>query len=132
MADSSLGTLMISALDREERTATIAEMIGKTNSLEMRWLIMIILKGELDEAGILTGGYVLRGMYAHLGFLCTDLKLGVSEKTIFAEFHPDAEDLFNVTCDLKLVCDKLKDRTKRVKRQVGELLIKIVLCAETF
>ncbi|WMV08590.1 hypothetical protein MTR67_001975 [Solanum verrucosum] len=40
----------------------------------MKWIIMIILK---------------------------DLKLGISEKSIFDEFHPDAEDLFNVTCDFK-------------------------------
>ncbi|KAG0463169.1 hypothetical protein HPP92_021645 [Vanilla planifolia] len=46
-----------------------------------------------------------------------DLKLGISEKSIFHEFHPDAEDLFNVTCDLKLVCDKLKDKGQRYKRQ---------------
>ena len=48
-----------------------------------------------------------------------DLKLGISEKSIFHEFHPDAEDLFNVTCDLKLVCEKLKDRSQRHKRQVN-------------
>ena len=47
-----------------------------------------------------------------------DLKLGISEKSIFHEFHPDAEDLFNVTCDLKLVCEKLRDRSQRHKRQV--------------
>ena len=47
-----------------------------------------------------------------------DLKLGISEKTVFSEFHPDAEDLFNVTCDLKLVCEKLRDRNVRYKRQV--------------
>lgn len=47
-----------------------------------------------------------------------DLKLGISEKSIFHEFHPDAEDLFNVTCDLKLVCEKLSDRSQRHKRQV--------------
>ncbi|XP_049405682.1 DNA ligase 4-like [Solanum stenotomum] len=47
-----------------------------------------------------------------------DLKLGISEKSIFHEFHPDAEDLFNVTCDLKLVCEKLRDRCQRHKRQV--------------
>jgi hypothetical protein len=47
-----------------------------------------------------------------------DLKLGISEKSIFHEFHPDAEDLFNVTCDLKLVCEKLKDRGQRHIRQV--------------
>lgn len=48
-----------------------------------------------------------------------DLKLGISEKSIFHEFHPDAEDLFNVTCDLKLVCEKLRDRNQRHKRQVS-------------
>jgi len=42
----------------------------------------------------------------------------MSEKSIFQEFHPDAEDLFNVTCDLKLVCEKLRDRHQRHKRQV--------------
>ncbi|KAK8319463.1 hypothetical protein V6Z12_A13G244400 [Gossypium hirsutum] len=56
----------------------------------MKWVIMIILK---------------------------DLKLGITEKSIFQEFHPDAEDLFNVTCDLKLVCEKLRDPTQRHKRQ---------------
>ena len=55
--------------------------------------------------------------YSLFNFL-VDLKLGVSEKSIFHEFHPDAEDLFNVTCDLKLVCEKLKDRNQRHKRQV--------------
>lgn len=53
------------------------------------------------------------------GKMCyTDLKLGMSERSIFQEFHPDAEDLFNVTCDLKLVCEKLRDRHQRHKRQV--------------
>ncbi len=51
----------------------------------------------------------------------TELKLGISEKTVFSVFHPDAEDLFNVTCDLKLVCEKLCDRNQRYKRQVKTL-----------
>lgn len=55
-----------------------------------------------------------------IAYVCiTDLKLGISEKSIFHEFHPDAEDLFNVTCDLKLVCEKLRDRGQRHKRQVS-------------
>ncbi|MCO5600365.1 hypothetical protein L7F22_054476 [Adiantum nelumboides] len=33
------------------------------------------------------------------------------------EFHPDAESLINVNCDLKLVCGKLKDRNERLKSQ---------------
>lgn len=76
--------------NRTEKISVLSELIRKTNSLEMKWIIMIILK---------------------------DLKLGISEKSIFHEFHPDAEDLFNVTCDLKLVCEKLRDRSLRHKRQ---------------
>ncbi|KAK9099774.1 hypothetical protein Scep_023204 [Stephania cephalantha] len=76
--------------NRTEKTSVLSDLIKKTNAQEMKWIVMIILK---------------------------DLKLGVSEKSIFHEFHPDAEDLFNVTCDLKLVCEKLRDRSQRHKRQ---------------
>ncbi|XP_021275747.1 DNA ligase 4 isoform X2 [Herrania umbratica] len=81
---------LASAEGRAEKTAVLSSLINKTNAQEMKWIIMIILK---------------------------DLKLGISEKSIFHEFHPDAEDLFNVTCDLKMVCEKLRDRSQRHKRQ---------------
>ncbi|GAB2291421.1 hypothetical protein Dimus_025677 [Dionaea muscipula] len=81
---------LASSENRTEKTSVLADLIRKTNAQEMKWIVMIVLK---------------------------DLKLGVSEKSIFHEFHPDAEDLFNVTCDLKLVCEKLKDRSQRHKRQ---------------
>ncbi|GLJ26170.1 hypothetical protein SUGI_0501990 [Cryptomeria japonica] len=75
---------------REEKTTVLQELISKTNTFEMKWILMIILK---------------------------DMKLGMGEKSLFHQFHPDAEDMFNVTCDLKMVCEKLKDRNKRFKRQ---------------
>eukprot|EP00257_Ricinus_communis_P020694 XP_015579985.1 DNA ligase 4 isoform X1 [Ricinus communis] len=81
---------LASSENRGEKISVLSTLIKKTNAQEMKWLIMIILK---------------------------DLKLGISEKSIFNEFHPDAEDLFNVTCDLKLVCEKLKDQSQRHKRQ---------------
>nr|XP_017259048.1 PREDICTED: DNA ligase 4 isoform X1 [Daucus carota subsp. sativus] len=81
---------LASSENRAEKTSVLSELIQKTNAQEMKWIVMIILK---------------------------DLKLGTSEKSIFHEFHPDAEDLFNVTCDLKLVCEKLSDRSQRHKRQ---------------
>ncbi|KAI7747083.1 hypothetical protein M8C21_002519 [Ambrosia artemisiifolia] len=76
--------------NRADKTSVLSDLIKKTNAQEMKWIVMIILK---------------------------DLKLGISEKSIFHEFHPDAEDLFNVTCDLKLVCERLRDRHQRHKRQ---------------
>lgn len=81
---------LASSENRAEKTSVLSTLINKTNAQEMKWIVMIILK---------------------------DLKLGTSEKSIFHEFHPDAEDLFNVTCDLKLVCEKLSDRNQRHKRQ---------------
>ncbi|GMP36722.1 hypothetical protein CsSME_00008751 [Camellia sinensis var. sinensis] len=81
---------LASSENRAEKTSVLSDLIKKTNAQEMKWIVIIILK---------------------------DLKLGVSEKSIFHEFHPDAEDLFNVTCDLKLVCEKLRDRNQRHKRQ---------------
>ncbi|XP_008223923.1 PREDICTED: DNA ligase 4 [Prunus mume] len=81
---------LASSENRSEKTSVLSTLIKKTNAQEMKWIVMIILK---------------------------DLKLGTSEKSIFHEFHPDAEDLFNVTCDLKLVCEKLRDRNQRHKRQ---------------
>ncbi|KAJ8751040.1 hypothetical protein K2173_016221 [Erythroxylum novogranatense] len=81
---------LASSENRTEKSSILSTMIKKTNTQEMKWIIMIILK---------------------------DLKLGISEKSIFHEFHPDAEELFNVTCDLKLVCERLRDRSQRHKRQ---------------
>ncbi|XP_004297907.1 PREDICTED: DNA ligase 4 [Fragaria vesca subsp. vesca] len=81
---------LASSENRTEKTSILTTLVQKTNAQEMKWIVMIILK---------------------------DLKLGISEKSIFHEFHPDAEDLFNVTCDLKLVCEKLRNRSQRHKRQ---------------
>lgn len=81
---------LVAAENKEDKSSILAELISKTNAQEMKWIIIFILK---------------------------ELKLGLSEKTVFREFHPDAEDMFNVTCDLKLVCEKLKVRSQRFKRQ---------------
>jgi DNA ligase 4 len=110
-------------LDRSEKASIISSLIKKTNALEMKWLLMIILKGEiiLFIAVLCTSVYFaphLCSLCISSGIWCKDLKLGISEKSIFQEFHPDAEDLFNVTCDLKFVCEKLNDRSQRHKRQV--------------
>lgn len=47
------------------------------------------------------------------------LQIGISDKSILRDFHPDAEDLYNVTMDLTTVCTDLKDRNKRMPRRVG-------------
>ena len=60
------------------------------NGQQVKWLVLIIMK---------------------------DLKLGTSEATVLKDFHPDAKELFDVCCDLRNVCETLKDRTRRFPRQ---------------
>lgn len=49
---------------------------------------------------------------------CVPLQIGMSDKSVLRDFHPDAEDLYNVTMDLSTVCNELKDRNKRMPRRV--------------
>ena len=57
------------------------------NATELMWVIRIILK---------------------------QMKVGATEKTFFAAFHPDAENLFNVSSSLKRVCWELHDPIVRL------------------
>lgn len=108
--------------NRAEKTSILSDLIRKTNAQEMKWIIMIILKGVVIFCQCLNCRISFHAQWCQfsidLRLHLSDLKLGISEKSIFHEFHPDAEDLFNVTCDLKLVCEKLRDRSQRHKRQV--------------
>ncbi|CAG8588571.1 7421_t:CDS:10 [Ambispora gerdemannii] len=54
---------------------------------EQKWIIRIILK---------------------------ELKFGLTEKSVFQVYHPDAEDLFNICSSLKKVCEDLQDPTIRL------------------
>lgn len=58
---------------------------------DQKWLIRIILK---------------------------DLKISLGEKMVLSCIHQDAIDLFNVCSDLRAVCWKLWDPTKRLPTEV--------------
>jgi hypothetical protein len=47
-----------------------------------------------------------------------ELKMGSSEKTILNYFHPDAVELFNITSNLRRVCQELKDPTTTLSARV--------------
>ncbi|KAM4863815.1 DNA ligase 4 isoform X3 [Urocitellus parryii] len=61
---------------------SLLQLITQSSALEQKWLIRMIVK---------------------------DLKLGVSQQTIFSVFHSDAIELHNVTTDLEKVCTQLHD-----------------------
>ncbi|XP_016059349.1 PREDICTED: DNA ligase 4 isoform X1 [Miniopterus natalensis] len=60
----------------------LLQLISQSSALEQKWLIRMIVK---------------------------DLKLGISQQTIFSVFHDDAAELHNVTTDLEKVCRQLHD-----------------------
>lgn len=71
----------------------------RMNSEEMMWLIRIILR---------------------------QMKIGLSEKTIFHRWHPDAETLFSVSSSLRKVCWDLTDPERRLDE--AELSVGLMRC----
>uniref|UniRef100_A0A8D0GAI5 DNA ligase n=1 Tax=Sphenodon punctatus TaxID=8508 RepID=A0A8D0GAI5_SPHPU len=61
---------------------SLLQLITQSSALEQKWLIRMIIK---------------------------DLKLGLSQQTMFSIFHSDATELHNVTTDLEKVCRELHD-----------------------
>ncbi|XP_075446837.1 DNA ligase 4 [Ascaphus truei] len=70
------------ARKKDQIEKSLLHLITHTTALEQKWLIRIIIK---------------------------DMKLGISQQTIFSIFHPDATELHNVTTDLEKVCLQLHD-----------------------
>ena len=46
------------------------------------------------------------------------MQIGMTENTVLRDLHIDAQDLFNVCCDLRKVCQDLNDPSVRPPRQV--------------
>lgn len=79
----------LSAAQREEQQmAVFAEFYRKMNPDELMWLIRIILR---------------------------QMKVGATERTFFAIWHPDAEQLFNISSNLRRVCWELSDPFVRLE-----------------
>ncbi|GAA5924604.1 hypothetical protein JCM1841_003439 [Sporobolomyces salmonicolor] len=73
-----------------EHARILKRCVSLMTPIEMKWLIRIILR---------------------------DLKIGMGEKTIFNQVHPDAMELFNTCSDIKRVCWTLYDPDKRFEHE---------------
>jgi len=74
----------------DEKVPILRALLEGLGAVQMRWLVAIILK---------------------------DLKLGCGESFLLRHYHPDAEDLYNVCCDLRRVVMTLNVRDKPFERQ---------------
>ncbi|EMC97943.1 hypothetical protein BAUCODRAFT_120861 [Baudoinia panamericana UAMH 10762] len=78
----------LSVAQKEENQQPIVEEFYKRmNAEELLWLIRMILR---------------------------QMKIGATEKTIFESWHPDAENLFNISSSLRRVCWELYDPDVRL------------------
>ncbi|KAK5167703.1 DNA ligase (ATP) [Saxophila tyrrhenica] len=79
----------LSVAQKEENQRPIMEQFyTKMNAEELTWLIRMILR---------------------------QMKVGATEKTIFDNWHPDAENLFNISSSLRRVCWELYDPQVRLE-----------------
>lgn len=60
----------------------LCTLLRQTTASEQKWLVRMILK---------------------------EMKMGLSEKSVLSSYHPDAQDVFDVTSSLSRVCKELKD-----------------------
>lgn len=76
------------AQKEENQRPIIEEFYKRMNAEEMMWLIRMILR---------------------------QMKVGATEKTFFDIWHPDAENLFNISSSLRRVCWELYDQQVRLE-----------------
>lgn len=76
------------AQKEENQLPIIEEFYNRMNATELMWLIRMILR---------------------------QMKIGASEKTLFESWHPDAENLFNISSNLRRVCWELHDPQVRLE-----------------
>lgn len=76
------------ASKEDEQLPILAEFYRRMNPEELMWLIRIILR---------------------------QMKIGVTERTLFDAWHPDAERLFSISSSLRRVCWELHDPNIRLE-----------------
>ncbi|GAQ79067.1 putative DNA ligase 4 [Klebsormidium nitens] len=79
---------------KDVRVAIFRELIHETTTLEMKWIIAILLK---------------------------ELRFGLGDEPILETFHPDAVAFYNTRCDLRALCATLTDRNTPWNRTGIEL-----------
>lgn len=76
------------AQKEENQRPILEEFYSRMNAEELMWLIRIILR---------------------------QMKVGATEKTFFELWHPDADNLFNISSSLRRVCWELHDKKVRLE-----------------
>ena len=80
-----LNALLDKLADEEGHDAkrdVLRQVMDRSTAREQRWILRVVLK---------------------------DMQIGMKEDSVFRHLHPDAKELYNSVCDLKLTCEKCAD-----------------------
>ena len=94
---------------QENQSRILQKIYNRATPDEQRWIVRIILKGEsiVSSCRRWTPIQVYK-----------DMNISVKDTTVFAVFHPDAQDLYNTCSDLKKVAWGLWDPNGRLGDEV--------------
>ncbi|RXW22137.1 hypothetical protein EST38_g3713 [Candolleomyces aberdarensis] len=95
---------------QDVQSKILRRVYNNSTADEQRWIIRIILKGR---PFILFPGWVVTKIPSTF----EDMNISVKETTVFAVFHPDAQDLYNTCSDLKKIVWELWDPSFRLNAE---------------
>lgn len=110
-----------SASGSDEQVKLFSHLIQATTARQMRWIVQIVLR-DLKVRVVTFDAVYLHGFHAYQE--CPNAKdssnaqIGLSETSILREYHVDAVERYNVTCDFPGVIRELTDPHKRFPFQV--------------
>jgi DNA ligase-4 len=119
--NSLLDQLAAGRLRQADYVPILRKINQQCTPVEQEWIIRIILKGE---SGVDTPPWYQTATRSQppartADRVVSDLRISIREKGVFAVFHPDAGDLFNVCSDLKRVCWTLYKPDIRLEKNVS-------------
>lgn len=116
--NSLLDQLAAGRLRQADYVPILRKINQQCTPVEQEWIIRIILKGE-SWAHRHRNKRRLATNSSMADCIVSDLRISIREKGVFAVFHPDAGDLFNVCSDLKRVCWTLYKPDIRLEKNVS-------------
>lgn len=95
---------MSNAQDFKAKVELMTQYLRRASADDLKWTLKIILK---------------------------DLKIGLKHEKVLPMYHPDALDLYNVTSNLREVCQELQDKSKEMGTDIFRVQT-LLCCILTF
>jgi DNA ligase-4 len=107
----------------KEKVPILRSLIDNMDAGQVRWLVAIIIK-DLKLGGAIPAVEILYvsvqiSRFQAFAFQTqrAPLQVGYGETPIMRHFHADAENLCNMCCDLRRVCETLHTKDERFNKQ---------------